>query len=244
MIFAEQYAYLVRSIAKVHPEATPVIYMLSEFPQSDIDMWKEANDRIQMRDWRDHFDISLGLDTNFARTIKMCREDHPSEVVVGLDCDCVVARRIDHLLEDGIDVVMSTRGNLLTEHGRQDVVWAPALYRPNERATQFLDTLLERAMKPKWTQSEETSWFEIQTEASEMLAEANPVLDEHVWNEKTGQIEPTFSPVDCDFGYAVVRVVDFLLLANSVPKRYGEAAVIHYKREKNNYRDVYRRIHE
>jgi hypothetical protein len=241
-LFATQYLYLLRSIARVYPEATCVLYKLTDFPEGDIAAFAREVKDFRVVDRRGEFDIEVGLDTNFARTIQHCREENPGEVVVGLDCDCVVAKRFDDLLEDGIDVVMSTRGYLMNEHGRQDIVWAPALYRPNDRATEFLDRLLERVTTERWMSGDGPSWFEVQTEVSEMLAEANPALNDYLWDEARARIVPDFEPVVCDLGFAVVKVVNFIELANSIPSRYRDASVIHYKREKKHYLRVFKGV--
>lgn len=241
-VYVEQYRYLLKSIHHIYPNATPILYLLTDFDRTVLDsLWRE-NKNLIFVDWREGFNPSLGFDTNFIRGLRHCYQQN-SDCIVSLDADMLVCKPFDEFLDNDADVTATSRGYIKDKMGRQDICFGVTIYsqRNPHSVIAFFDALEERALK--WFNPENRTWFEIQTEFNNIFMMAGGELLDGYPAKHYEKHEP---PIPARVGRfifkqqeIILRVADFILLGCSYPPRYGESYIIHYKREKSSYKMLY-----
>lgn len=225
--YAEEYKYLLKSISKTYPEATPIYYLFEGELNQDI--FLPYNERVKGNDWTERYNAEKGIDSNILGCILHAMSEYPTEDILLLDPDCLVIKKFDEHLQNDCDLMVTTRGALSWRDGRHDIIFNAIMLRRegNPGHNRFLSELITRSEKRRIETKD--NWSNVQSSLTDMI------LEERIKTEVDFKGFPPHKGVLRLAGLRLqVKVIPQYVMSYPIQdeKRYEETCIIHYK----NYR--------
>lgn len=224
--FFEEYKYLLKTIFKIYPDATPILYIFEGKINSKL--LKDIHPKLIIFDWNSQYNERIGIDLNNLKTL-MATMDLFDEPIIMLDTDCLIIKRFDEYIQDDVDITAVTRGFVKWNGDRHDLIFAPAIYhnhRPqNVRA--YISKLFKIAHERGFNSGD--WWPNVQAAVNDIFLEAQIDLrvDYDGFPSRYGQMIIDSLQVN-------LKVTPQFVLGYPIQdeKFYDETRIIHYKTHK------------
>ena len=224
--FYEEYKVLLKSINKIYPEATPVLFLFEGI--CNINELRKLHPKVFVFNWQKYFKPELGIDLNYLLALKETIQFFDENIIM-IDPDCIIVKRFDEYIDDDYDVTVVTRGHIKWNNRRNDIIFAPAIYNQKKLTgvISYIDHLFVKGYKNGVNTGD--WWANVQPEVTQIYIEAGINLDINF-----DGFPSSFGRIKIDDKEIKLKVVPQYVLSYPIQdeKYYPETRIIHYKNYK------------
>lgn len=224
-----QYKFLLKSIAKFHPDAFPVLFIMDEY-WSKIDYEKILNEMggihknlIIIAD-----ELYKGLfDSTRFRIARYFLMEFKQPIIL-IDADCMLCKSLNEFL---VPVEYATTFTTRGKMGNGEHINIGVTIFHNFMAIKLINMVTDKVKK---NNKIDKSWNEVQPVMPEFFIQVNPKIFDEYKKDDINHAQSIIHPE----GFAL-RLVDAKLLNCTTEKDFENAYIIHYKNQKGHSEELY-----